>query len=94
MMTLLLNHTRDEETPSLNPQGINTSFKSHKGWTISPSNSNNTQSHKNPFGESYRSITLGFSKLLHIEFSSTQTSLTCILVKRTLSFIYRSHFWN
>jgi len=45
MKTPLLNHTRDEETPSLNPQGTNNSFESHKGWTNSPSNNNNTQLH-------------------------------------------------
>jgi len=56
MKTPLLDHTRDEETPSLNSQGMDTSFGSHKGWTSSPNNNNNTQSHKNPLGESYRSI--------------------------------------
>jgi len=50
-----LNHTRDEKTLFLNPQGMNTSFKSHKRWTDSPSNNNNTKSHKNSLGESDRS---------------------------------------
>jgi len=29
MKTPLLSHIRDEETPFLNPQGMNTSFESH-----------------------------------------------------------------
>jgi len=54
MKTSLLNQTRDEETPSLNhTQGMNTSFESHKGWTVSPSNNSNTQSLKIPLDESY-----------------------------------------
>jgi len=72
----LLNHRRDEETPSLNPQEMNTSFESHKWWTNSPSNNSNTQSHKNLLGESYHfTHTRYFSKSFHIEFSSTKTSL-------------------
>jgi len=62
MKTLLFNHTRDEETPSLNPQGMNT-FESHKGWTTSPSNSSNTQSHKNPLAERYHSTQTRFFKV-------------------------------
>jgi len=63
MKAPLLNYIREEETPSFNLRGTNTSFESHNGWTIYASNSSNTKSHDNPLGESYRSTRSRFFKV-------------------------------
>jgi len=41
MKATLVSHTRDAGTPSMNPQGMNTSFEWHKQWITSPSNNRN-----------------------------------------------------